>query len=58
MVVGRDAGQRHQRPSGGAQVLVLLSHMEHEDDTLRVVRAVPGVDVALGTHHWTRSPPT
>jgi 2',3'-cyclic-nucleotide 2'-phosphodiesterase (5'-nucleotidase family) len=35
--------------AAGAQIVVLLSHMIHED-TLRVVRAVEGIDVALGTH--------
>jgi 2',3'-cyclic-nucleotide 2'-phosphodiesterase/3'-nucleotidase len=38
-----------QMRAEGAQVVVLLSHMSHED-TLRVVRAVKGIDVALGTH--------
>jgi 2',3'-cyclic-nucleotide 2'-phosphodiesterase (5'-nucleotidase family) len=33
----------------GAQIVVLLSHMIHED-TLRVIRSVDGIDVALGTH--------
>ena len=33
----------------GAEVVVVLSHMMHED-TLRVVDRVPGIDVALGTH--------
>ena len=33
----------------GAEVVVVLSHMIHED-TLRVVDRVPGIDVALGTH--------
>jgi 2',3'-cyclic-nucleotide 2'-phosphodiesterase (5'-nucleotidase family) len=35
--------------AAGAQIVVLLSHMIHED-TLKVVRAVKGIDVALGTH--------
>jgi 2',3'-cyclic-nucleotide 2'-phosphodiesterase (5'-nucleotidase family) len=35
--------------AAGAQIVVLLSHMIHED-TLQVVRAVNGIDVALGTH--------
>jgi 2',3'-cyclic-nucleotide 2'-phosphodiesterase (5'-nucleotidase family) len=38
-----------QLRAAGAHVVVLLSHMSHED-TLRVVRAVKGIDVALGTH--------
>ena len=33
----------------GAQIVILLSHMIHED-TLRVVRSVEGIDAALGTH--------
>jgi hypothetical protein len=33
----------------GAEVVVVLSHMMNED-TLRVVDRVPGIDVALGTH--------
>jgi 2',3'-cyclic-nucleotide 2'-phosphodiesterase (5'-nucleotidase family) len=40
--------------AAGAEVIVLLSHMIHED-TLRVVRAVDGIDAALGTH---LGPPT
>ncbi len=39
-----------QMHAAGAQIVVLLSHMIHED-TLRVVRSVEGIDVALGTHH-------
>jgi 2',3'-cyclic-nucleotide 2'-phosphodiesterase (5'-nucleotidase family) len=35
--------------SAGAQVVVVLSHMIHED-TLRLLRRVKGIDVALGTH--------
>lgn len=38
-----------QMHAAGAQIVVLLSHMIHED-TLRVVRSVEGIDVALGTH--------
>jgi 2',3'-cyclic-nucleotide 2'-phosphodiesterase (5'-nucleotidase family) len=38
-----------QMKAAGAQIVVLLSHMSHED-TLRVVRSVKGIDVALGTH--------
>jgi 2',3'-cyclic-nucleotide 2'-phosphodiesterase (5'-nucleotidase family) len=35
--------------AAGAQVIVVLSHMIHEDTT-RPVKAVDGIDVALGTH--------
>jgi 2',3'-cyclic-nucleotide 2'-phosphodiesterase (5'-nucleotidase family) len=35
--------------AAGAEVVVLLSHMIHED-TVRLVRHVRGIDVALGTH--------
>lgn len=38
-----------QMRAAGADIVVLLSHMIHED-TLQVVRAVKGIDVALGTH--------
>lgn len=38
-----------QMHAAGAQIVVLLSHMIHAD-TLRVVRSVEGIDVALGTH--------
>lgn len=38
-----------QMHAAGAQIVVLLSHMIHKD-TLRVVRSVEGIDVALGTH--------
>jgi 5'-nucleotidase/UDP-sugar diphosphatase len=38
-----------QMRAAGAEIVVLLSHMIHED-TLEVVRAVKGIDVALGTH--------
>jgi 2',3'-cyclic-nucleotide 2'-phosphodiesterase (5'-nucleotidase family) len=38
-----------QMRAGGAQIVVVLSHMSHRD-TLRVVRTVKGIDVALGTH--------
>jgi 2',3'-cyclic-nucleotide 2'-phosphodiesterase (5'-nucleotidase family) len=38
-----------QMHAAGAQIVVLLSHMTHKD-TLRVVRSVEGIDVALGTH--------
>jgi 2',3'-cyclic-nucleotide 2'-phosphodiesterase (5'-nucleotidase family) len=38
-----------QMRAAGAEIVVLLSHMIHED-TLRVVRTVKGIDVALGTH--------
>jgi 2',3'-cyclic-nucleotide 2'-phosphodiesterase (5'-nucleotidase family) len=38
-----------QMHAAGAQIVVLLSHMIHED-TERVVRSVEGIDVALGTH--------
>ena len=38
-----------QMHAAGAQIVVLLSHMIH-GDTLRVVRSVEGIDVALGTH--------
>lgn len=39
-----------QMRATGAQIIVVLSHMLHED-TLRTVRAVKGIDVAVGTHH-------
>jgi 2',3'-cyclic-nucleotide 2'-phosphodiesterase (5'-nucleotidase family) len=35
--------------AGGADVVVVLSHMIH-DDMLKVARDVDGIDVALGTH--------
>jgi 2',3'-cyclic-nucleotide 2'-phosphodiesterase (5'-nucleotidase family) len=35
--------------AAGADVVVVLSHMIH-DDMLRVARAVDGIDVAIGTH--------
>jgi 2',3'-cyclic-nucleotide 2'-phosphodiesterase (5'-nucleotidase family) len=35
--------------AAGAQVVVVLSHMIHEE-TVRLVRRVKGIDVALGTH--------
>lgn len=38
-----------QMRAAGAQLVVLLSHMIHED-TVRLVRRVGGIDVALGTH--------
>jgi 2',3'-cyclic-nucleotide 2'-phosphodiesterase (5'-nucleotidase family) len=38
-----------QMRAAGAEVVVLLSHMIHED-TMRLVRHVSGIDVALGTH--------
>jgi 2',3'-cyclic-nucleotide 2'-phosphodiesterase (5'-nucleotidase family) len=38
-----------QMRAAGAEVVVLLSHMIHED-TVRLVRHVRGIDVALGTH--------
>jgi 2',3'-cyclic-nucleotide 2'-phosphodiesterase (5'-nucleotidase family) len=36
--------------AAGAQLIVLLSHMDHAL-TLRVVRSIDGINVALGTHH-------
>jgi len=44
-----------QMRAAGAEVVVLLSHMS-EDDTRRVVRAVKGIDVALGTHLGEATP--
>jgi 5'-nucleotidase / UDP-sugar diphosphatase len=38
-----------QMRAAGAQVIVVLSHMIHEDTT-RLAKAVDGIDVALGTH--------
>lgn len=35
--------------AAGAEVVVILSHL-HEEETLRVVRSVDGIDAALGTH--------
>jgi 2',3'-cyclic-nucleotide 2'-phosphodiesterase (5'-nucleotidase family) len=43
-----------QMRDAGADVVVVLSHMIH-DDMLRVARRVDGIDVALGTH---LGPPT
>jgi 2',3'-cyclic-nucleotide 2'-phosphodiesterase (5'-nucleotidase family) len=41
--------------AAGAQLIVLLSHMDHVL-TLRVVRSVDGIDVALGTHQGEAAP--
>ena len=35
--------------AAGAEVVVVLSHL-HEEETLRVVRSVDGIDAALGNH--------
>jgi 2',3'-cyclic-nucleotide 2'-phosphodiesterase (5'-nucleotidase family) len=41
--------------AAGAQLIVLLSHMDNAL-TLRVVRSVDGINVALGTHHGEATP--
>jgi 2',3'-cyclic-nucleotide 2'-phosphodiesterase (5'-nucleotidase family) len=41
--------------AAGAQVVVLLSHMIHED-TVRLARTVKGIDVAVGTHLGPATP--
>lgn len=38
-----------------ADIVVVLSHMD-EEQTLRTVRAVDGIDVAIGTHNGTPTP--